>query len=359
MLSSYHQACQVLRPLAVDLDLEKYYDIYEISRSDMDIVEDINAEILDSEAADSLKSLKVSLQKLHMIRKLFLCSLLALEADGGKSDFSRWAAAIETMRRITWETTKITSCIDDILREEEGQWFEYIQVLFILADPFYKEFLVPPTPKIPLTPGRERMRTQLRRLGSLSQGIRGLQAKMHLLRDESDMVLNNVDGISQVGPNLLSQYDSIGEDLKILLQEWENGRTVLALNIDKNENRKSMPSTRKLVPLSPTPSLGGVTAVDGSPPNGLFNLDGFRASRRSRSSTGTSSSGEEVFEAVAFPRPRSTLTREERLAKMKEDRVRQAIVKGKVDANAHMLKELETVIKLRPRGRTTGRMTSI
>lgn len=121
MLVPYYQAYQVLRPLAVDLDLEKYYDIYEISQTDMDDAKEIrNVEILDSEGADSLKSLKVSLQKLHMIRKLFLCSLLALEADGGKSDFLRWAMATETMKRLSLETTKMTSCIDDILKEEEG-----------------------------------------------------------------------------------------------------------------------------------------------------------------------------------------------------------------------------------------------
>lgn len=199
----------------------------------------------------------------------------------------------------------------------------------------------------------------MRKLSLLSLGIRGLQAKMHLLRDESEAVLNNADEILHSGPNLLLQYDSIGEDLKMMLQEWENGRAALALTIDKNENRKSMPSLGKLIPLSPTPSLGGLTAVEGSPPDGLSALDGFRASQRSRSSTGTSSSGEEIFEAVAVPRQRSTLTREERFAKMKEDRIRQAIMKGKAEASTHMLKELEMVIKLRPRGRTTGRITSI
>lgn len=198
----------------------------------------------------------------------------------------------------------------------------------------------------------------MRKLSSLSQGIRGLQAKMHLLRDESNKVLEEVDGFSQNDSNLLVQYDSVGEDLKDLLKEWENGRTALTLNIGKNEHRKSISSTCKFTPLSPTPSLGGMTAVDGSPPNALLAFNGFSHSRRSRSSTATSSSGEEVFEAMALPRQKSTLTREERLARMKEDRVRQAIVKGKADANTHMLKELEMVIKLRPRGRTTGRITS-
>lgn len=220
-------------------------------------------------------------------------------------------------------------------------------------------FPVPPTPQIPLTPGRKRVRSQIRKLSSLSQGIRGLQAKMHVLRDESDKLLDNNDEAAQSGPNVLLQYDSIGEDLKSLLQDWEEGRAVLVSNIDRNHNRRSSSLPGKAIPLSPTPSLGGLTAVEYSPTGPLHPNSGHPPKSRSRSSTTTSSSGEEVFETVALPRQRSTLTREERLAKLKEERVRQAIAKGKADANTHMLKELEMVIRLRPRGRTTGRMTSI
>lgn len=123
MLLPYYQAYQLLTPLAVGTDLEKYYDIYEISRTDVDNAEGVmNVEILDSEWPESLKSLKIGLHKLHIIRKLFFCSLLALDADGGKSDFSRWALAIETMKHLSSETTKMTCCIDEILREEEGRY---------------------------------------------------------------------------------------------------------------------------------------------------------------------------------------------------------------------------------------------
>jgi CHASE3 domain sensor protein len=61
------------------------------------------------------------------------------------------------------------------------------------------------------------------------------------------------------------------------------------------------------------------------------------------------------------PRQRSTLTREERVAKMKEGRVRRESVKDKAEANTRMLRELESVINLRPKGRMTpaGRITSI
>ena len=200
----------------------------------------------------------------------------------------------------------------------------------------------------------------MRKLGSLSQGIRGLQAKMHLLREESDKALEQSDEISEFGSNLLVQYDSIGADLKDLMQEWEEGRAALATNITKNEKRISSSFGHCLAPPSPTTSLGGSTAVSGSPTtDAMVALRGHSRSNQSLSSDATSSSGEEVFEAVALPRQRSTLTREERLAKMKEDRVRQAIANEKANASTHMLRELETVIKLRPRGRTTGRMTSI
>lgn len=203
------------------------------------------------------------------------------------------------------------------------------------------------------------MRSQMRQLGNLSQGIRGLQAKMRLLRDDSDKALERSDEVSETGTNLLAQYDSIGGDLKELVQEWEEGRAALAINLEKKDHRRSLSNTSNTLPLSPTSSLSGATAVEGSPQDALQALNGCAPSRRSRSSTATSSSGEEVFEAVALPRQRSTLTREERIAKMKEDRMRQAIVKEKSQANTHMLKELETVIRLRPRGRTTGRLTSI
>jgi hypothetical protein len=206
---------------------------------------------------------------------------------------------------------------------------------------------VPVTPKIPLTPSRERWRAQLRKLNSLSSGIRGLQAKLHVLREESDRNLNDTEDVSELGTNLMIQYESIGIDLKALMQEWEDGKAALASNIDRNERRISSISGM----LSPTTSLSGLTAVDDG--NAWDALKILNGEARSRSSMDFSSSdAEEVFEAVALPRQRSTFTREERIWKMKEDRMRKASMKSKKEANTHMLRELESVIKLRPRGKT-------
>ena len=196
----------------------------------------------------------------------------------------------------------------------------------------------------------------MRKLNALSQGIRGLQAKLHLLRDESDK-LAEVTNHSSLKSAI--HYESIGADLKLLLEEWEEGRASFASETEKARHRLSLHTLDGAVPSSPTLSLGGITAVGGSPTEDSAAFCEYPKSHQSCPSTTTNSSGEEVFEAVALPRQRSTLTREERIAKMKEERVRATLARGTAANNTHMLKELESVIKLRPRGRTTGRLTSV
>jgi hypothetical protein len=339
ILLPYVEGYKSLRPLATDVDLEKYYDIYEITQSDIEEIDEIaNGGQPEPEDAEALKSLKIAFQRFHIARKLFLCSILALDADGSKPDFPRWALATSAMNAVSSDSAAATTAISSLLSDTD-------------------RFSHPPTPKPPLTPGRERVRAQMRKVSTLSQGIRALQVKMHILREESDNALDASTDVSELGNNLLVQYDSIGADLKLLMQEWEEGRAALANNIDRNERRISLSSAGMLLSRSATPnSLGGLTAVgEGSPASALKALNGERGDSRERMSGG-SVSDEEVFEAIALPRQRSTLTREERLQKMKEERLRAAVRKEEKDAGGNMLRELESVIKLRPRGRTTGRL---
>ncbi|KUJ24081.1 uncharacterized protein LY89DRAFT_679325 [Mollisia scopiformis] len=336
VIPRYHQGCAILKPFAEEMDLEKYFDIYDISDSDFT---EAMAGFSENEIedAESLRVLKILAARFDITRKIFLCCLMALDADGGKPDFVRWTTAVDEIQGLAAVTSEAEDRLLRILGEEES-------------------FPVPPTPKIPLTPSRERWRAQLRKLNSLSSGIRGLQAKLHVLREESDKNLNETEDVSELGTNLMIQYESIGIDLKALMQEWEEGKAALASNIDRNERRISSMSGM----LSPTSSLGGLTAVDeGSVLDALKALNGESRSRNSMDFS--SSDAEEVFEAVAVPRQRSNLTREERIAKMKDDRVKRDSVKSKSEANTKMLRELESVINMRPRGRTTagGRITSI
>lgn len=198
----------------------------------------------------------------------------------------------------------------------------------------------------------------MRKLNSLSTGIRGLQAKLQLLREESDRALDESTDISELGPTLMSQYDSIGVDLKELTQAWEEGKAALALGIDRNEKRLSSLSTL----FSPSSSLSGLSTVEeGTVQDALKILNG-EGRPASTLSEDFSSDAEVLFEAVALPRPRSLLTREERIAKMREERDRKEQVKEKAEATRGMLRELEMVINLRPRPRTMpagGRVVSM
>ena len=121
MFSYHYDGILRLKAFAIDVDLEKYYDIYEISRIDMEEAEAVaSGNYLEVDDADTLQALKSGMQKLHLIRKIFLCTLLALDANGSKSDFHTWSAAIETIGSLSLGIARISSDIDNILREEEG-----------------------------------------------------------------------------------------------------------------------------------------------------------------------------------------------------------------------------------------------
>ncbi|KAK3310510.1 Mysoin-binding motif of peroxisomes-domain-containing protein [Chaetomium strumarium] len=330
MIENYMQISTAIKGFAEQVDLEKYHDIYDISDFDIsDAMQGFSEKEFDD--AESLRSLKIAAARFHIIRKILLCSLLAFEATGDNSDFLRWSTAVEGLKKLNEVTAQSFERIRHILSEEET-------------------FPTIPESKYPLSPNREKRRSQFMKLNSLSMGIRGLQAKLALLREESERTLNEAEDVSELGSDLMAQYESIGQDLKSLTQAWEEGKAALASGIDRNEKRLSSLSTL----LSPASSLSGLTTVDeGGPPEALRALTG----ESPRSSSFGSARGDpdetEVFEAVSLPsRPRSLLTREERIAKMKEDRDRRELARDKVEASRGMLRELEMVINLRPKRAT-------
>ncbi|CAK7228351.1 hypothetical protein SBRCBS47491_006874 [Sporothrix bragantina] len=332
-LPKYIQAADVIKGLAQQMELEMYYNIHDIT--DFDISDAMQGfSVAEFDDADSIRTLNVLAARFHTIRKLFLCALLALEAKGDESDFLRWTTAVEGLRT---------------LNEITGAGYQRMRTILSEAETFPQIS----TPKAPLSPGREKWRSQLGKLNSLSTGIRGLQAKLALLREESDRSLNEADDITELGPNLLAQYDSIGQDLKLLTQAWEEGRSALASGIDRNEKRISSISAL----LSPTISLSGLTTVGEDSISGGGTAEDALRALTGGSPLGGSTVGdpeeETVFEAVSLPpasRRRSMLTRDERIAKMKEERERRAEAREHADASRGMLRELEMVINLRPKG---------
>jgi hypothetical protein len=321
--------------------LEKYLDVYEISNPDLQEAAQGYSEA-EFEDAETLKSLRILQYRLSTLRRVYLCSLLALEADGGKPDFARWSTVVDSMQCVARPAGLWSEKLNSILAEEE-------------------QFIIPSPIHITPTPGKEKLRNSVRKLSGLSQGIRGLQAKMQVLREETNKSLEDTEDVHELGRHLMLQYESIGADIKSLVQAWEAGKTALALNIDRKERRISQASSGLR---SPVPSLGGLTAVDeGSPSDALRALNGDLLSpqQSAPSSEQGSNSDDEIFEAIAIPKTRATMSREERMQKIQDDRVRQASAREQRDANTSMLRELESVINLRPHRSAGpgGRVTSL
>lgn len=142
---------------------------------------------------------------------------------------------------------------------------------------------------------------------------------------------------------VLTQFDSVAKDLKLLLQEWEEGRAVLTRNI---EHERPL----EVTPASPTSDLEALTNVDEHQVETSTALKEVSKSDESCISASRDGFSEEIFEAVAAPRRKIDLTREQRIEIMKDERAKTAIAKSKADTSTHMLKELETVIKRRHGG---------
>lgn len=179
---------------------------------------------------------------------------------------------------------------------------------------------------------------------------------MHLISEGTNAQIDRPDS-EDFEASLLTQYESVGADIRSLLQEWEAGKAAIVNHQPRLSTIDCSRSTRTALPMSPTPSLGGTTAVEGSPTDALKALNGD-----ARPDLTHSYEDEEIFEAVVLPasrNKRASLTRNERLARVREERTRQAATRERADANTNMLKELEMVIKQRPHNTASKRVTSI
>lgn len=177
---------------------------------------------------------------------------------------------------------------------------------------------------------------------------------MHVLREESDRTLQESHDLSDFGRDLLAHYDSIGADLKSLVDEWENARAFLTLSVDRQTSPRNSKSPE---------SIDGATLVGDTPRNSaLFGKDGggwadaagmglFSQAEEEAEQVPVDETVEEVFEAVAEPpkpRVRSQLSREERIRRVQEERARAAEARKSADVELAVQRELQNVLLNRP-----------
>ena len=343
-------AHQALSTFAIIDDVERYYGIYDISASEIRDVLAIRSPGPE-EQCGTLKHLRYLLRQIFVARQVLLCDLLAISPQLENNDTQKWyAIAAELEHTVQLLQRSSETCCTALARETERDWTSELQSQT-------SEQKAPTTALLcPTTPGRDQAKAQMRRLDAMSYGVRSLNAKMHLLRDEARTLAAGTNDSCELTSALAKHYEAIGTELGSLLAEWERGRITMLAPAERLDLSHSRSSSGIRSPMSPAPSLGGLTAVDGSPADALRALNGDHTYRDSQESCGTD---EEVFEAVAMPRKPMSMTRDEKIAKMQEDRRKRATFHEQSNTNTHMLRELETVIKHRPRGRTTSRITSV
>lgn len=117
LLSGYIETSNVVKGFSEQTELEKYCDIYDIS--DLDISDAVRGfDQSEFDDPESLRTLKIAAARFHTARKLFLCALLALEANGDNLDLLRWTTAVEALRRLNGCTEDACRKLQEVLGDE-------------------------------------------------------------------------------------------------------------------------------------------------------------------------------------------------------------------------------------------------
>ena len=117
-MGPHNKAFAVLRELARGNDLDKYFEIYDVRQEDLQQME-FGIKESELEDVESLKVLKYLLQRMHTARKVFLCCLLALDANGGYSDFETWRTVVEQLKALSSLMTDIGEALQHESDEEQ------------------------------------------------------------------------------------------------------------------------------------------------------------------------------------------------------------------------------------------------
>ena len=342
-ISDYVKCHNDLQSIVDSDDLRNYHDIYELTPTDLSSAV-VLANELSTDAADSLKQIRMLLQVHSLARKFFLVDLLALRARPTWSDVHQWRMILQTLHALAQNVQSASQSLEHALRSEET-------IDPDLSDFSCDEGIVASPTHDASTLHKHHSKAQIRRFEAVANGVRSMNARVKLARNEMAELISDDAGETTLTNAVAKHYDVLGSEIRSLMVEWERGRNTMLLGTAPNE-RLSRASSGVRSPLSPSPSLGGLTMVDGGPAEALRLLSGEDET--------SNHTDEEIFEAVAKPRQRMSLalTRDEKMTKLKEDRRKRATLQEQADTTTHMLRELQMVIKHRPHQRQASRITT-
>jgi hypothetical protein len=159
----------------------------------------------------SLADLKANYLVLHERRRQVLCVLLAIHVEPYNPAWSTWRAVIRELGGLTRLLSEFTRELQRALADEQR---------IHLTCPTNKDFEIPQQRSL-----KPNVTDHARGLNSLSSSIRTLTAKMALLKQDLSTSLTDLP--EQSRQSAFDIYDSIGQDLHTLLNDWQSGRTDL------------------------------------------------------------------------------------------------------------------------------------
>ena len=362
-ISECIDAHNAIHPHTVDTSLAQYHEIYEVSLSDFfQAVTWLNG--METNFCPTLKDLRILIESLCIARKVILCDLLALAATAFLSndrDHLNIADVLTMLLSVTRDSTKAVE--ESFEQETSSDWSDLSRE--VPSEKRDTALEQSPCNNENQDRDKQHLQIQIRRMASLADNVRALNARMNAFRHTVQQASSPPQDTSKLSTLLTSQHQQVGAELRSLLGEWEQGKRSMFLNVN-GLDRHSGASSGLRSPVSPSPSLGGLTMVEDGPNDALRALNGDEAHSgvAKLSDLLTTNLDEEVFEAVSSPLSRkrhsmAAMSREERMTKIAEDRRKRATLQEHQDRTTNMLRELEMVIKHRPRGRTTSRAMTV
>lgn len=317
VIQAYEDSLVKILPYVDRDSLSRYFDIYELSSRQEEVGLSIEGNSVvwqdsynksrseyygPSAANASLSRLRLEFRRVHCLRRSFLCCLLVINTSGVCSDeeFTEWFHVVDELDK----TGGLMGHMAGALSRDN--------LLYSTAVPLDD-----------ITTGEETLVTP--HMSLLLGTMHHLESRIQLLREDIDYEHN---------------YHLLGEDIKSFLDIWQSGNMASGSQQDnaRTNKRQSWLSTSTLVP--PEESYGIIS--------GNTSLDGYdepmspRESMREYQQNG-------VFEAISSgkERPRSTLTREERIALVKESRERETAKLRQAESQGNFLNELGNVLNNR------------
>ncbi|KAK9773690.1 putative Mysoin-binding motif of peroxisomes-domain-containing protein [Seiridium cardinale] len=334
VIQIYYQTAQVIRDFASLQDLKQNDNSF---KCDVKKINEYMDRFVNMSPDDAQKTgqLRETLQLSRDARKMFLIALMSLETTGSKSELFQYTTALEGIKKGQNETRQAYAKLKSAL----------------LPD---RETRDNRNSTSPLSPRHMKWKHQIDKVGGMNMSIRTIQAKMYSLLEESKKTLDNADDVSELGQMFMGRYDSIGKDIEDLMEAWEAGKASLAKSINKNERRVSSMSSI----MSPTidSSMEAVLEESGQGDGGVAAAwDQLTGGEVPPAGVGDGSPKSpspqplvmETFEAIAAPRPRSTLTRAERIQRAQEDRKAREAEVAQAMQRGHVMGELRDVLNRR------------